>query len=83
MIPVGVAPAVLLFLLSDIHGILALPALIWAFACLGYGIKLAIDNHENEKFLSGPAAMIMHFAWSLGFWKGLLCNLDKLKDQTS
>ncbi len=79
MIPVGVAPAVALSFLSPFADILAWPMWIWAIICIGYGIKLAIDDHENAYFLSGPAAMIMHFAWSLGFWKGLICNFDQLK----
>ncbi len=80
MIPVGVAPAVALFIVSPIYGMLAIPALIWALICLGYGIKLGLDNNENIDFLSGAAAMIMHLAWSLGFWKGALSNANEIPD---
>lgn len=79
MIPVGVAPAVLLLILSPLYSPLGWPALVWASICVAYGIKLAVDNHENENFLSGPAAMIMHFAWSLGFWKGLAENYKQIR----
>lgn len=80
IIPVGVAPAVALYLISPFFEILAWPALIWIIICMGYGIKLAIDAKDKVIALSGPAAMIMHLAWSLGFWKGLFENWQQLKE---
>jgi len=69
MVPVGVAPAVLMLLIG---GIFALPAIIWLVICLGYGAKLALDEGEQAIICAGPALIIMHSAWSLGFWVGLL-----------
>jgi len=80
MIPVGVAPAVGLYLLSPFFGLFAWPALIWAIICLAYGIKLAIDDKDKTIALSGFAIMIMHLAWSLGFWKGLIDNWKQAKE---
>ena len=80
MIPVAVAPAIALYLLSPFFEIFAWPALTWALICLAYGIKLAFDKKDKVIALSGPAAMIMHLAWSLGFWKGLFQNWAQLKE---
>lgn len=45
----------------------AAPALIWAGVCLGFGARLAISAGRRDVVWSGPAAMIMHLGWSLGF----------------
>ena len=72
MIPVSVMPVVVLTLLGFADAIFLLPTLLWAGICIGYGLKLAYDASDKDLTLSGPAAMIMHFAWSLGFWVGAL-----------
>lgn len=77
MIPVGVAPAVALLILSPIIGIAALPAEIWALACLGYGAYLAFKEENPYIAWAGPAAMIMHLAWSLGFWRTILEHIKE------
>lgn len=71
MIPVGVAPAVALLLLSPFHPVFFIPFYAWVLICLTYGGLLAYKAKDKGVLLSGPAAMIMHFAWSLGFWCGL------------
>jgi succinoglycan biosynthesis protein ExoA len=72
MLPVAVAPAFALALLAPICLIFALPLLSWAALCLGYGALLAYKARSPELLLCGPAAMVMHLAWSLGFWRGLI-----------
>jgi succinoglycan biosynthesis protein ExoA len=47
---------------------LAIPALVWATVALGYGLALAARSRDVAVTLAGPAAMIMHLAWSAGFW---------------
>lgn len=74
IIPVGVAPAVLLFFIP-IHPIFMMPALIWMMICLIYGAGLGFRAKEPIIALSGPATMIMHLAWSLGFWRSIICFL--------
>ncbi len=71
MLPVAVLPAAILALLTPFCCIFALPLLAWAFLCLGYGALLASKAGSKELLASGFAAMVMHFAWSLGFWRGL------------
>lgn len=65
--PAAVLPAALLALLG---GIAALPLLIWIAVCLGTGAVMAWRERNAALLLAGPAAMIMHFGWSLGFWRG-------------
>ncbi len=71
MIPAGVAPAAALALLSPIFPILALPINAWILICLIYGAVLSYKARDISIAASGIAAMIMHMAWSIGFWKAL------------
>jgi len=67
-LPLGVAPAVLGLAAAPLFWPLAIPALVWAITALSYGLLLAAKQKDRAVLLSGPAAMIMHLAWSLGFW---------------
>jgi succinoglycan biosynthesis protein ExoA len=71
-LPLAVAPAVLVALASPFWWPAGLPALAWALLCLTYGAVLALQRRDGWALLSGPAAMIMHLAWSAGFWSQLL-----------
>jgi len=72
MIPLLVAPVVLLGLFSFVHWLAALPVLLWAAVCLGYGAATAIRQRNPALALAGVSAMVMHFGWSVGFWQQLL-----------
>src|SRR4051812_289232 len=72
MIPLLVAPVVLLAVFSFIHWLAAVPLLVWASVCLGYGAVTAISQRNPNNVLAGISAMVMHFGWSLGFWLQLL-----------
>lgn len=67
ILPVGVAPAVALALLTPLWWPLALPATIWAAAALIWGLCLGVRAGSACAALSGVAAMTMHVAWSIGF----------------
>ena len=71
MAPLAVAPAVALVLLTPLSWMFALPALAWTTACLAFGAFLALKTRDLVVLASGPAAMIMHLAWSAGFLTGL------------
>jgi succinoglycan biosynthesis protein ExoA len=71
LLPVAIAPAVALLALAPWIPIAALPALGWAALCLSYGLLLGVKEKNRCAAASGVAAMIMHFAWSLGFWQAL------------
>jgi succinoglycan biosynthesis protein ExoA len=78
--PLIVAPAVLLGVVglvlalgvSGWAAVLALPALGWAGLCLGYGVLLGWRARAGCVAAAGWAAMVMHFAWSAGFWQARL-----------
>jgi succinoglycan biosynthesis protein ExoA len=74
VLPLAIAPTVALTTLSLVSWVAILPLLAWAALCLVMGV-MAARQHESEHRLPltraplvGLAAMIMHFAWSAGFW---------------
>jgi succinoglycan biosynthesis protein ExoA len=69
MLPAAVAPAVLVTPLSLVFWPAAIPAALWTAAALGYGALLALKARDPALVLSGPVAMEMHLAWSIGFWR--------------
>lgn len=72
MAPLLVAPVVILAAFSFAHWLAVLPLAVWATVCLGYGIAMAIRVRSPHLLLAGVSAMVMHFAWSIGFWIQLL-----------
>ncbi|MFA6156685.1 glycosyltransferase family 2 protein [Mesorhizobium sp.] len=72
MVPLLVFPVVLLASLSFLHWLAAVPLLLWASVCLGYGLWTAIRQRNADIALAGVSAMIMHLGWSVGFWLQLL-----------
>jgi len=74
MVPLVILPTVLLAVLSIVHWGFVLPLLAWGLACFALGAVAArqhvkdYDLHATQVPLVGVAAMIMHFAWSSGFW---------------
>jgi succinoglycan biosynthesis protein ExoA len=74
MLPLVILPAVLLAVLSVFHWGFLVPMAAWGLACFALG-AVATRQHFAEYGLPivlaplvGVAAMIMHFAWSAGFW---------------
>jgi succinoglycan biosynthesis protein ExoA len=53
---------------------LTLPV-IYALLCLVWGAILALNARDSCALASGPAAIIMHMAWSIGF---LMASLREL-----
>ena len=82
MVMLMVAPAVLLSGLTKVNRLAAAPALVWAAACLGYGAALGARQRKPSVALAGPAAMIMHFGWSAGFWQTLIRSRGRLARPT-
>ncbi|RUX87823.1 MULTISPECIES: glycosyltransferase family 2 protein [unclassified Mesorhizobium] len=72
MVPLLVFPVVLLAAFSFVHWLAAVPLLLWASVCLGYGLWTAIRQRNADIALAGVSAMVMHLGWSVGFWLQLL-----------
>lgn len=72
IIPLLVAPAVAGASLALLNWTALLPAGMWAALCLGYGGWIAVRQRDPYGPLVGFSAMVMHLAWSAGFWRELL-----------
>lgn len=76
--PLAILPVVLLAGLSIWHWLFLVPLTLWGMLCLGLGIHAAhrhADAYGMPMHLSplvGVAAMVMHLAWSSGFWLQLV-----------
>lgn len=79
MLPVAVAPAIALLMFAPWCWLAAVPFISWAGICLAYGAWIAKKSAIPALALSGPAAMLMHSGWSLGFWQGMFEYLGGAK----
>ncbi len=70
--PLLVFPVVLLAAFSFVLWVAAVPLLVWASVCLGYGVWTAVSQRNPDIALAGVSAMVMHLGWSVGFWLQLL-----------
>jgi succinoglycan biosynthesis protein ExoA len=74
MLPLAILPAVALAGLALVNWLALVPLLAWSLLCLGMGTLAATRSRHQYRLpllyapLAGLAAMIMHFAWSAGFW---------------
>jgi len=71
-IPILILPLVAMGLLGPIVPMALVPALAWATLCLGYGLALGIRSRNLCAAAAGWPAMIMHLAWSCGYWHSQL-----------
>jgi succinoglycan biosynthesis protein ExoA len=72
MLPLVVFPVVAGTSLALLNWVALVPAGVWAAACLGYGAWMAVRQRNPYGPLAGFAAMVMHLAWSAGFWLQML-----------
>lgn len=72
MLPLAVAPAIVGAGLALFFWAALVPAFVWALTCVGYGFYLRIREELPNGPLAGLMAMVMHFAWSIGFWIEIL-----------
>lgn len=72
LLPLMVAPVAVGAFLAAITWIAAVPFVLWAAACMGYGAWMALGQRNPYGPLAALSAMIMHFAWSAGFWREVL-----------
>lgn len=78
MAPLAILPVVLLAVLSIWHWAFLIPLLFWGVGCIALGMQAARKYYPEYPMpvwfspMVGWAAMIMHFAWSSGFWLHVL-----------
>ena len=81
LLPAAVFPATVLALLGFVQPALAAPAAAWLAACLAGGLVVGLKAGRREAFGAGPAAALMHLAWSIGFWRQLLVGSEPAPSQ--
>lgn len=72
MVPLMVAPVVAGASLAFLNWAAFVPAGVWMAACIGYGVWMAVGHRNPYGPLAAFSAMVMHLAWSAGFWMQLL-----------
>jgi succinoglycan biosynthesis protein ExoL len=72
MLPLAVVPVFIGAFLAVLNWIAVIPFSLWAIACVGYGFWMAVGQRNPYGPLAALSAMVMHFAWSAGFWMELL-----------
>lgn len=72
MLPLAVAPVAIGASLAIINWAAIIPFGVWAAACLSYGVWIALGQRNPYGPLAAVSAMVMHLAWSAGFWRELL-----------
>lgn len=74
LVPLAILPVVLLAALSIWHWGFLVPLALWGVGCIALGVHAARKHYPEYAMpmvlspLVGLAAMIMHLAWSSGFW---------------
>jgi len=67
-LPACVLPTILALMLAPWIPFIVGPAFAWSALCLLSGVVLGLQQRRRCAFASGFAAMIIHLAWSIGFW---------------
>ena len=55
--------------------VMSVPASLWMWACLLYGLVLGVKEGALYAAFYGVPEMIMHAAWSFGFWREVVSKL--------
>ena len=71
-LPLIILTSIMLCLLTPILPWLGLPATFYLIACLSWGIPTAVEHRDPARLLMGPAAIVMHLSWAVGFIIGYL-----------
>ena len=64
----GVAPSVVLALATPVLPLAWVPAALWIGSGFAFGGTEMSRTGDRANLLAGPAALMMHSAWSAGFW---------------
>lgn len=78
LIPLAVAPVTVGALLAIMNWAAAIPFAMWVGACVSYGVWLAVKQRNPHAPLAAVSAMVMHFAWSAGFWREVITKGSQL-----
>jgi len=76
-LPAGVAPAIAASFLTPWYAIAGVPALFWITFCMLCGAGLGLKLGPRSALFAGIAAITIHTAWSVGFWREILSRLRR------
>jgi succinoglycan biosynthesis protein ExoA len=79
-LPACVLPTILALMLFPWIPLAVGPAFVWSACCLLSGVVLGLQQGRRCAFASGIAAMIIHLAWSMGFWWELAFGRRKRRE---
>lgn len=68
LVPLAVFPSVAIAGFSFVYSLSALPLMLWLAICAAFGVWTAWREKSIQLAVAGLSIVIMHFAWSLGFW---------------
>ena len=69
-LPIAILGTFVLVLLAPVLPLMALPAVCYVGACLLWGALQAARRRDPALVWMGPAAIVMHLAWAVGFLDG-------------
>ena len=80
-LPIVILMAMPCALLAAFVPLMAVPAGLYLSACLIWGLTEAIRQRDPALVAMGPAAIVMHIAWAIGFLDGRLTRTRTLPDE--
>lgn len=66
---IAILPFTVLAFLAPVAPLLALPVLVWMSICWAKAVSLAVSTRDASLLAVAPSAMVMHLAWSAGYWR--------------
>ena len=70
--PLAILASGALCLLTPFVPWICIPTALYLSACLLWGVSEAARRHDPALLLMGPAALVMHLSWAIGFLDGRL-----------
>ena len=61
-------------LLTPVIPWMGLPTTLYLVICIAWSLPPATKRHDPALLLMGPAAIVMHLSWAIGFITGYLCH---------
>ncbi|HTV70469.1 MAG TPA: glycosyltransferase family 2 protein [Rhizobiaceae bacterium] len=74
LVPLAVFPNVAIAAFSFMYSLSALPLLLWLGVCAAFGLRAAVREKNIRLAVAGISIVVMHFAWSLGFWLQIVAS---------
>ncbi len=67
--------------LAPVSAVFTLPAYLWLAYCIVSAIRLSVERRDVRVLYAAPASMVMHLAWSCGFWSETFARLGRTRPE--